>query len=165
MSDQDDPTASTVEREVAHANAALYEAFEARSIERMGEAWAKSAPVTCVHPGWAPLVGRDAVLTSWANIFGGTARARFRLRDPQVFVRGDAAWVVLVEELALEQAGGERVHALVLATNMLLREPDGVWRIVHHHAGPAPVQEADADPASAPPPSEPDAGSGPPTLH
>src|SRR5690606_6086205 len=108
---------------------------------------------------------RDLVLASWANIFRGTARARFRLRDPQIFVHGDAAWVVLVEELALQQVGGERIHAMVLATNILAREADGAWRLVHHHAGPAP----DLDRSSAPPPSKPE-GPGedegtPPTLH
>jgi ketosteroid isomerase-like protein len=140
------------EKAVAEANAAFYAAFEARSIDAMGAAWATSAPVTCVHPGWAPLVGRDAVLASWSGIFRGTTRARFRLRDPKIFVAGDAAWVILVEELALEQVGGERIRAQVLATNTFVREPDGVFRMVHHQAGPAP----DVGPAGdEPPPSPP----------
>jgi ketosteroid isomerase-like protein len=139
------------ERAVAEANALFYAAFEAKSLERMGEAWAQSSPVTCIHPGWAPLVGRDAVLASWEGIFRGTKAARFRLRDPKIFVAGDVGWVVLVEELALEQVGGERIHAAVLATNTFLREADGLFRMVHHHAGPAP----DLGPAAEEPPPPP----------
>lgn len=143
------------ERAVAEANAAFYAAFEAKSIDAMGDAWARSSPVTCIHPGWTPLVGRDAVLASWAGIFRGTKTARFRLRDPRIFVSGSLAWVILVEELALEQASGERIHAQVLATNTFVRE-DGVFRMVHHQAGPAP----DLAPAVDEPPPEP-----PRTLH
>lgn len=138
------------ERAVAEANAAFYAAFEAKSGEAMGEAWAKSSPVTCIHPGWTPLAGRDAVLASWEGIFRGTKSARFRLRDPKIFVAGAVAWVILVEELALEQSSGERIHAQVLATNTFVREPDGVFRLVHHQAGPAPELGPVAD---EPPPS------------
>jgi ketosteroid isomerase-like protein len=134
---------------VAEANALFYAAFEAKSLERMGEAWALSAPVTCIHPGWAPLLGREAVLASWVGIFSGTKSARFRLREPKIFVAGDTGWVILVEELALEQEGGERIHAQVLATNIFVREADGLFRMVHHHAAPAP----DLGPVTdAPPP-------------
>ncbi len=141
------------ERAVAEANALFYAAFEAKSLERMGEAWASSCPVTCIHPGWALLVGRDAVLASWEGIFRGTKSARFRLRGPQIFVGGDAGWVVLVEQLALEQASGERINAQVLATNTFVREPDGLFRMVHHHAGPAPdLGPAAGDEPPPPPP-------------
>lgn len=143
------------ERAVVEANAAFYEAFEQKSLSAMGEVWAAASPVTCIHPGWGLLVGRDAVLESWRAIFASTVSARCRLRRPRVFVAGDAAWVVLVEELALEQVGGERVHAMVLATNLFVRE-NGRFRMVNHQAGPAPEAEM-AEPEEPPSP--------PRTLH
>jgi len=143
------------ERAVVEANAAFYTAFEQKSLPAMADAWAAASPVTCIHPGWGVLVGRDAVLESWRAIFQSTVSARCRLRRPRVFVTGDMGWVVLVEELALEQVGGERVHAMVLSTNTFVREKAG-FRMVHHQAGPAPEAEM-AEPEDPPSP--------PHTLH
>jgi ketosteroid isomerase-like protein len=142
--------ASDDERAVAEANASFYEAFEQKSVVAMGEVWAAASPVSCIHPGWAVLVGRDTVLESWRQIFESTVSARCRIRRPRVFVAGDVGWVVLVEELALVQASGERVHAMVLATNTFVRE-SGRFRMVHHQAGPTPESEiAGGDEAEEP---------------
>ena len=49
------------------ANQLLYDAFETGDIDLMNALWLDgpdAATVTCVHPGWAPLHGRDAVLRS-----------------------------------------------------------------------------------------------------
>lgn len=94
------------ERAVAEANAGFYSAFEQKSVVAMGEVWAAASPVSCIHPGWAVLVGRDTVLESWRQIFESTVSARCRIRRPRIFVAGDVGWVVLVEELALVQASG-----------------------------------------------------------
>ena len=99
------------------------------------------------------LVGRDTVLESWRQIFESTVSARCRIRRPRIFVAGDVGWVVLVEELSLVQAGGERVHAMVLATNTFVRE-GGRFRMVHHQAGPTPEGElAGPDDPEEPPKS------------
>jgi ketosteroid isomerase-like protein len=145
------PPFSDDERAVSEANAAFYEAFEQRSVAAMGEVWAAASPVTCIHPGWGLLVGRDAVLESWRAIFQSTTSARFRLRRPRIFVASDTAWVVLVEELSLVQASGDRVNAMVLATNTFVRE-SGRFRMVHHQAGPAPEAETGAADEPPPPP-------------
>ena len=34
----------------------------------MEQVWARVAPVTCLHPGWTLLSGREAVLESWRTI-------------------------------------------------------------------------------------------------
>lgn len=50
------------------ANAAYYVIFSARDNEAMAALWAPDG-VSCVHPGWPPLVGRRAVLSSYGEIF------------------------------------------------------------------------------------------------
>ena len=54
--------------------------------------------MACLHPGWEPLVGREAVVTSWRRILlGGGAPAQIRCERAQAHVTGDAAWVVCAE--------------------------------------------------------------------
>ena len=118
------------EREVLAANTAFYEAFAAHDVARMAELWAKSHPVAVVHPGWPALHGRDPVLESWAGILQGPEPPAISFVDARAVVLGTAAFVVCTEQLP----GGSLV-----ATNVFTRE-DGRWRIVHHHAGPAPPE-------------------------
>jgi uncharacterized protein (TIGR02246 family) len=121
--------------ELRATNLAFYKAFEAGDIEAMASVWANEAPISCVHPGWEPVVGREAVLASWVGIFRGTREIIFTLRNVQMFMVGDTAWVVLIEEIDASQQDGQRVRASSQATNVFVREPDG-WKLVHHHAGP-----------------------------
>jgi ketosteroid isomerase-like protein len=120
---------------VRASNLAYYRAFEAGDIEAMAGIWASAAPVSCLHPGWEPVVGREAVLSSWASIFRSTRAVIFTLRGVQLFVVGDAAWVVLIEELDISPVDGQRMRVAMVATNYFMREPDG-WEMVHHHSGP-----------------------------
>jgi hypothetical protein len=53
---------------VLFANEAFYAAFAARDIEAMDELWSRRPNVTCIHPGWSPLIGRDSVMQSWRAI-------------------------------------------------------------------------------------------------
>ena len=122
--------------DVRAANLAFYKAFEAGDIEAMAAVWSSELPISCLHPGWEPLAGREVVLGSWVGIFRGTRSILFTLRNVQVFVAGDTAWVILVEEMDATQGDGDHLHAAAHATNVFAREPEG-WRMVHHHAGPA----------------------------
>ena len=56
------------EQAVLDANEAFYTAFRDRDMAAMEEIWAAEAPVCCIHPGWAPLIGRTPVIESWAAI-------------------------------------------------------------------------------------------------
>ena len=117
------------EREVLAANEAFYAAFSRRDAEAMDALWAREAQVACLHPGWEPLVGREAVVGSWRRILlGGGAPPSIRCEGATAHVEGDAAWVICAEVLP----GGA-----LAATNVFVRE-GGAWRIVHHHASPLP---------------------------
>jgi ketosteroid isomerase-like protein len=116
---------------VRAANQAFYRAFETLELARMEDAWAHDGQVTCVHPGWPLADGWAAVRRSWATIFENTGTIRFDVRDEQIDVRGDLAWVVCLERISSGNAEGA-----VLATNVFRRGADGAWRMVHHHGSP-----------------------------
>ncbi len=122
--------------EVLAANAAFYAAFAHRDAAAMEDLWAREARVACLHPGWTPLVGREAVLQSWRGILlGGGAPASIRCEGAEAHVTGDAAWVICFEVIP---------GAALVATNVFVRE-SGRWRLVHHHSSPLPPRESGMD--------------------
>jgi ketosteroid isomerase-like protein len=112
--------------DVLAANESFYVAFAARDLEAMDRLWAESVPVTCVHPGWSLLSGRDDVLGSWRAILTNPQQARLVSGGATARIFGDAAVVVCREFVAGNP---------LLATNVFIRE-DGRWRMMHHHSGP-----------------------------
>jgi SnoaL-like domain len=110
---------------VLAANLEFYRAFAARDLVAMDALWARAAPVACVHPGWAALTERTAVMASWEAILTNPNAPRIAYFDERVFLYGDAALVLCEEEFA---------GSTLAASNLFVRE-DGVWRIVHHQAG------------------------------
>ena len=68
---------------------ALYDAFETGDIDLMSALWLdgpEAGSVACVHPGWPPLHGRDAVLRSWSMIMANTTYIQFVLTDVEARV-------------------------------------------------------------------------------
>lgn len=122
---------------VLFANESFYVAFAGRDMQAMETLWAQEAEVTCVHPGWEPVVGREDVLRTWEAILGNPDAPKIACHSPIAHVFGDAAYVVCYEVLE----GG-----FLAATNVFVRE-GGAWRLVHHQAGASPppsVAEDDA---------------------
>ena len=116
---------------VAAANRAFYKAFADRDFAAMDGLWAKNSPVACIHPGWPPIFQREHVMASWRGILGNAEQSQVTCADERVLVNGDTAIVICTEKVA--------ASALV-ATNVFVRE-DGVWRMIHHQAGPRPAEE------------------------
>ncbi|MBH69605.1 MAG: DUF4440 domain-containing protein [Rhodospirillaceae bacterium] len=112
---------------VLFANEAFYNAFRTKDFDALQAIWSSDEKIACIHPGWLPIYGRDAVMKSWKNILTGP-------NSPDIFCHGAAAhflsdtayFVTCFENLA----GGT-----MSATNIFLKE-GGSWRIVHHHASP-----------------------------
>ena len=114
------------EREVLAANEAFYAAFAAKDYEAMDRLWARSVAVTCIHPGWNVLTGREQVMASWQAIFSNPEQARIVGGGATARVFGAVAVVVCRELVS---------GSPLVATNVFVRE-DGEWRMSHHHAGP-----------------------------
>jgi len=116
---------------VLFANEAFYIAFASRDVDGMDDLWARQNRVTCIHPGWPPLDGRDAVMESWANILSNTDSPAITCTHSRAFIIGTAAYVICHENLE---------QATLVATNIFALE-DGGWKMVHHQAAPAPAPE------------------------
>jgi ketosteroid isomerase-like protein len=132
---------------VLFANAAFYAAFVSRDMIAMARVWADGDDIGCVHPGWPPLKGRTAVMTSWRNILTGPSPPNISFRRPTVAIHGSLAIVTCVEEIAGE---GRPQH--LVATNIFTRAGrPGEWRLVHHHGSPANIDPSDLEGDEPPP--------------
>lgn len=127
---------------VLEANAELYAAVETGDLDRMNRLWAEApyaASVTCVHPGWSSLRGRDEVLRSWAVIMANTSYIQFFLTDIEVELSGDVAVVTCAENILTAVGDDTDESALaggkVMATNVFRRVGEG-WRLWLHHGSP-----------------------------
>ena len=118
---------------VLFANEAFYVSFASGDADAMDELWSSKAPVSCIHPGWESLIGRENVVESWRSIIRGGAPA-IRCRTPEVFLYGDTATVLCYEEVE----GG-----FLIATNVFVREAVA-WKMVHHQAAPTRGKPQDA---------------------
>ena len=116
---------------------AFYAAFNECDIDLMMRVWATDTSVYCVHPGAAALYDRDAVMSSWRQIFAGNAGLNISISDPQA-MQSEALAVRFVHE-NIRHGPGMASLSIVLATNVFVREGEH-WRLCSHHASPCPAQ-------------------------
>lgn len=116
----------SAESELLATNQAFYAAFREHDLGAMQDLWAEECAVACIHPGWPTLHGREEVLASWARIFEAGDGFDVQCVGAVPHFMGDAAFVTCMEVLD----GGQ-----LAATNVFVREA-GMWRLVHHQAGP-----------------------------
>jgi uncharacterized protein (TIGR02246 family) len=130
------------------AENAFYEAMERGDLEGMMAVWSEDEDIVCVHPTGPRLSGQDQVRESWARIFTGGTGPRVHITQ-QVAVSGMMIAVHSVHENFTVE-GEARAQAPVIATNVYLRTAAG-WRMIVHHASPAPAQAEAAASRDAPP--------------
>ncbi len=123
---------------VLAVNSAFYAAFASRDATAMEGLWAERHAVACLHPGWPPLIGRDAVIESWRRILANPQAPRIRCFRERVMVYGAVALVICHE---IVDSG------LLVATNTFVRE-SGFWRIAHHQSSPVAGEALDTGEAS-----------------
>jgi ketosteroid isomerase-like protein len=132
------------------AETAFYDALTKCDLEGMMAVWGDDDDVYCVHPNGARVTGVEQVRESWRQIFASGQRLSFRLRESQ-YLQGMMLSVHSVYE-HIAVVGEPRARAPVIATNIFLRTERG-WRMVAHHASPAPAGAvSEAEPRRAPPP-------------
>ena len=120
---------------VLFANDAFYQAFADKDMEAMADLWANDQPVSCLHPGWGPLLELSEILSSWAAILGAPEAPGIRCIRPTVQLHGDVGTVVCFEQLP----GGTLV-----ATNIFVRQ-GSLWKMIHHQGGPTSVTVREDD--------------------
>lgn len=117
------------------AENAFYDAFERANIALMMAVWAESDDIVCIHPQGPRLTGFEAVRDSWVQIFSGGAQLRVRTTEARKF-DGNTLAVHQVIELVAPPGEGAAVTS-IFATNVFELTEAG-WRMVVHHAAPAP---------------------------
>ena len=126
------------------AETAFYDAFERADIAAMMAVWAESDDIVCIHPQGPRLAGFEAVRESWAQIFAGGAQLRVRTTEERRFDGQTLAVHNVIELVAAP--GGESEPTQVMATNVF-ELTEGGWRMIVHHATPAPEAPRRAEPA------------------
>ncbi len=134
---------SDVER-LHELNEDFYVAFESGDLDAMEAIWANgdlAASVTCVHPGWPALRGRDEVMRSWAMIMANTTYIQFVLTDIEVEVGVDFALLTCVENILTaddedtDENSSTFAGAKGVATNVFRRTENG-WQLWVRHGSP-----------------------------
>ncbi|MDP6565059.1 MAG: nuclear transport factor 2 family protein [Alphaproteobacteria bacterium] len=123
---------------VLFANEAFYRAFADRDAAAMEDIWADRDELTCIHPGWGALYGREAVIESWQAILGNPQAPAIRCLAATARMHGETAHVICFEEID---------GNYLIATNLFIRQGRR-WYLVHHQSGPtseAPPPDADAE--------------------
>ncbi len=125
------------------AEAAFYDALERLDLDAMMEVWSEDDEIVCIHPGQPRLSGYDAVRAAWQRIFQGGQRLKVRLTNAVQMQSGMVAIHSLHEHLS---APSERTAGMAVTTNVFVRAAHG-WRMIVHHASPAPTvtQEVPSD--------------------
>ncbi|NKB36531.1 MAG: hypothetical protein GKR93_05075 [Gammaproteobacteria bacterium] len=117
------------EQAVLGANDAFYLAFSNKDMESMQKLWSDTHEIAVIHPGWPPLLGHEAVRSSWKRILEGGMSPAISCHDANAKILGDTALVICTEVLAETE---------LVATNVFVREESG-WKMIHHQSGPMPA--------------------------
>lgn len=134
-----------VEEEVCAAAMRMYEGMAemetGRGLDKLASAWEHSDRVTAGHPsgewsqGWAEIV----VGFELFSMLGRPERGGSSVRSMKAHVYGDVAYTTCLFTVS-PAFGGE-----TLACTNVLRRVDGTWKVIHHHADPAPALGAAAE--------------------
>ena len=124
------------------ANDTFYRALENRDLDTMDALWVHEGWVRCVHPGGDALVGWPAVRRSFEEIFARTRWLHVTPTSIDVLLFGEIGVIACVENITIENQD-EMGMKVALATNIFRLTDDG-WRMMHHHASPAPMHVTQA---------------------
>jgi len=105
------------------ANANFYEALASGDCGLMQSIWSDADDITCIHPGWGPVAGREAVMRSWETILENPPQ--ITCTEPRGYISGESAYVITFENLG---------EGRLIATNLFRLESNG-WKMIHHQAG------------------------------
>lgn len=125
--------AATVGGSADDIEASFYEALQTGDLDKLMACWSDDDDIVCVHPGGPRLIGSTAIRAAFEVMFAnGTINAK-----PQQVCKVESltsAMHNVVERIAILTNEGAQ-EALVVATNVYQRTPQG-WRMVAHHASP-----------------------------
>ena len=133
---QQAPTSGATPDEV---ETAFYEALQTADIEKLMACWADEDDIMCIHPGGPRMVGALAIRAAFDAIFGHEGSIRVQADSIRRITAMASAVHNVLERIEVMTSEGP-AHAVVLATNVYHRTPQG-WRLVVHHASPGTQDE------------------------
>lgn len=115
-----------------NCNDAFYRAIRRGDYAQMDSLWARVRRVTCTHPGWTLLTGRDAVMDSWRMIITEQDPPQIWPVEPLAVCTGQTGFVVCTEML----------DGLKLSACNAFTLEAGAWRLINHQAAQIPMEQA-----------------------
>ena len=123
---------------VLAANHDFDKALSSRDLDTMDKAWAHEPYVIVIHPvSKAASIGWEAVRKSWEDIFDRWTELSVSMKDPQVRIIQNVAWVVGVETAQGKLRNGDAVSFRAFTTN-IFEKREGRWSMVLHTASRVP---------------------------
>ena len=119
------------------ANATFYRALEDREIDTMDSLWLHEGWVRCVHPARDAIVGWPAVRRSFEDIFARGSVLHVTPTSIDVLVFGEIGVIACVENITTDTE--EETGMTVAQATNIFRLAGTRWRMMHHHASPAPM--------------------------
>lgn len=118
------------------AEYAFYEAMRQGDITLMMRVWGDDEEVVCVHPGGLRTRGPRAIREAWEQLF---ANGPVSILAAQTHALNSvmSSVHVVIEQLTVNASRGGKETLNFYATNVYQKGPEG-WRLVVHHASPAP---------------------------
>jgi hypothetical protein len=120
---------------VIRVNDQFYLALSLADFAAMERLWVASADAVCVHPGWPPLYGWEAIRASWRDIFRHQGPLHIWATEARVRIFGRTAEVQCLENMDTGQVAGT-VLLQTRAVNVF-RAVGVTWKLLEHHAAPA----------------------------
>lgn len=131
---------------VLEANARFYRALSLADLGAMQRLWLSSPDAVCIHPGWRPVYGWEAILDSWRAIFANQGPLRIWASAAQARIFGQTAEVTCLENIDTGQVAGAGLLQ-ARATN-LFRRHGAEWKLLEHHAVPSQGDSRPLEPFS-----------------
>jgi len=120
------------------ANHEFDQALSTRDIDAMEKVWAKEPYVIAIHPSSkTPIVGWTAVKASWQATFDRFAEISVSMKEPQIRINQNVAWIVGVETVSGKLKNGDAAVFAALTTNVF-EKLGGRWSMVLHSTSRLP---------------------------
>jgi len=124
------------------AEAAFYQAFEAKDVDAMMTVWANSSDVVCIHPMGPNLSGSESVRDSWQVLFDNGPNLTFNVDTIQYMEDDNTAVHVVRQNITVNDDAHNM--PVIIATNVYRKNGDG-WQMVLHHSSPGPGSGLEQD--------------------
>ncbi|HEX8142087.1 MAG TPA: nuclear transport factor 2 family protein [Pyrinomonadaceae bacterium] len=126
---------------VRQANDRFYAAMNSLDVGEMDLIWMDTEAAICVHPGREAIFGYERIRESWVMIFSVTDSMMIAASNERITVAGEVAWIACTEIISLATEEG-LVAAAAQAINIFQLVGEE-WRMIVHHASPAPLNTQD----------------------